>query len=145
MLFIVITGNYYHYEPLLNYEIIQIRKPPESDTAISTLKQLLKCNYTTLTDYLDYGQSHNYLFSHNVRLWRKCNLYPQFCYDPNFLNPFCRLFPFQSMKVVRLRAELAEPLLIDPALNVKIVLLVRDPRGTIQSRKHRDWCPGKII
>lgn len=22
------------------------------------------------------------------------------------------------------------------------MLLVRDPRGTLQSRKHRDWCPG---
>lgn len=27
-------------------------------------------------------------------------------------------------------------------LNVRILLLVRDPRGTLQSRKHRDWCPG---
>lgn len=47
------------------------------------------------------------------------------------------------MKVVRLRAALSEPLLIDTGLNVKIVLLVRDPRGTIQSRKHREWCPGQ--
>lgn len=23
------------------------------------------------------------------------------------------------------------------------MLLVRDPRGTLQSRKHRDWCPGE--
>ena len=46
----------------------------------------------------------------------------------------------------------------DPSLNVKVLLLVRDPRGTMQSRKHRvneknkkkldlkivmqDWCPG---
>ena len=25
---------------------------------------------------------------------------------------------------------------------VKIILLVRDPRGTIASRHHREWCPG---
>lgn len=136
-------ANYYHYEPLLNYEIIQIRDPPQSDTAIETLRQLLKCNYTTLTDYLEFGQNHNYLFSHNIRLWRNCHMYPQYCYDPQFLNGFCRLFPFQSMKVVRLRLALAESLLNDDALNVKIVLLVRDPRGIIQSRKHREWCPGQ--
>lgn len=29
------------------------------------------------------------------------------------------------------------------SLNVRIILLVRDPRGTLQSRKHRDWCPGQ--
>lgn len=23
-------------------------------------------------------------------------------------------------------------------------MLARDPRGTLQSRKHRDWCPGNI-
>lgn len=25
---------------------------------------------------------------------------------------------------------------------LRILLLVRDPRGTMQSRRHRDWCPG---
>jgi hypothetical protein len=28
------------------------------------------------------------------------------------------------------------------SLNVRIVLLIRDPRGFLQSRKHRVWCPG---
>jgi len=28
------------------------------------------------------------------------------------------------------------------SLGVRVVLLVRDPRGTLQSRKHREWCPG---
>lgn len=136
-------ANYYHYEPLLHYDIIQIRGRPHSKNALHTLRQLLLCNYTTLNDYLEYGQSHNYLFSHNTRLWRECHAYPQFCWEPKFLNDFCRLFPFQSMKVVRLRLALAEELLKDDSLNVKIVLLVRDPRGTIQSRKHREWCPGQ--
>ena len=27
------------------------------------------------------------------------------------------------------------------SLDLKVVLLVRDPRGTVQSRKHRDFCP----
>lgn len=28
------------------------------------------------------------------------------------------------------------------SLNVRVLLLIRDPRGALQSRKHRDWCPG---
>lgn len=28
------------------------------------------------------------------------------------------------------------------SLNVRVLLLVRDPRGILQSRKHRGWCPG---
>lgn len=27
-------------------------------------------------------------------------------------------------------------------LGVQVLLLVRDPRGTMQSRHHRNWCPG---
>lgn len=29
------------------------------------------------------------------------------------------------------------------SLNVRVVLLIRDPRGSMQSRKHRVWCPGR--
>ena len=27
------------------------------------------------------------------------------------------------------------------SLNIRVLLLVRDPRGTMESRNHRDWCP----
>ncbi|XP_058840683.1 uncharacterized protein LOC131696159 [Topomyia yanbarensis] len=106
-------GNYYHYEPLLDFDIIQIRGPPNDRIAIHNLKQLLKCDYTEMDSYLEFGKTHNYLFSHNTRLWRHCRLFPQFCYEPKFLGPFCKLFPLQSMKVVRLRASLVTPLLED--------------------------------
>lgn len=39
------------------------------------------------------------------------------------------------------RLRLAESLLQNEKLNVRILFLVRDPRGTMQSRLHRDWCP----
>lgn len=135
-------GNFYHYEPLLNFDIKQIRGPPEADKAIAQLKSLLHCNYSEMGEYLDYGKEHKYLFEHNERLWTQCKDYPHFCWKPKFLTPFCRLFPLQSMKVVRLRLALAEQLLEDKSLNVRLLLLVRDPRGTMQSRKHRLWCPG---
>lgn len=177
-------GNYYHYEPLLNFDIIQIRGPPHEKTALENLKKLLKCNYTGMEDYLEYGQTHKYLFTHNSRLWSQCQMFPNFCFKPKFLEPFCSLFPLQSMKVVRLRMRIAANLLQDSrwdkknqekslklhrfsktlcnrkklsnfhaifslsifhhpfSLNVRIVLLIRDPRGALQSRKHRVWCPG---
>lgn len=139
-----LPANYYHYEPLLNYDIVQVRGDPLAGQAVRNLRQLLTCNYTDMDDYLEYGQTHNFLFNHNTRLWQYCHLYPQLCWNPRFLSSFCQLFPLQSMKVVRLRLALAEPLLRDPQLtNIRLVLLIRDPRGTLQSRKHRDWCPGQ--
>ncbi|XP_037961155.1 carbohydrate sulfotransferase 5 [Teleopsis dalmanni] len=135
-------GNFYHYEPLLNFGIKQVRDPEESEMALQNLKHLLNCDYSYMEDYLDYGKSHTYLFEHNERLWCVCKEFPHFCWRAKFLTPFCKLFPMQSMKTVRLRLSLAEELLKDDSLNVRIILLVRDPRGTMQSRKHRVWCAG---
>ena len=42
-----------------------------------------------------------------------------------------------------MRVNLTRSFIEDPSLNVQVLLLIRDPRGTLQSRKHRTWCPGK--
>ncbi|XP_048517124.1 carbohydrate sulfotransferase 1-like isoform X4 [Dendroctonus ponderosae] len=138
-----LPGNYYHYEPLMDYGIIQIRGPPDADSALTRLKSLLNCDYTNLYKYIEYATTHNNLLRHNKRLWAHCEADHDICWDREFLNQFCRLFPFQSVKTVRLRLKLAEALLEVKSLNVKVILLIRDPRGTLQSRKHRDWCPGE--
>ncbi|KAL1131728.1 hypothetical protein AAG570_011341, partial [Ranatra chinensis] len=138
-----IPGNYYHYEPLLDFGIVQVRGPPLANKAVHNIRQLLNCNYSDLGEYLQFGQDHNWLFQHNTRLWDRCTEYQHLCWAPQFLNKYCALFPFQSMKIVRLRLNLMEQLLEDPKLGIRVLLLVRDPRGTMQSRRHREWCPGQ--
>ncbi|XP_041973725.1 carbohydrate sulfotransferase 4-like [Aricia agestis] len=133
-------GNYYHYEPLLNYGIIQIRGTPESDKALKTLKKMLHCKYEGMEDYFEYGKTHLHQFSHNTRLWDHCKYKKELCFDADFTSRFCKLFPFQSMKVVRVRLRLMKQLLEDKELNVKVILLIRDPRGVMQSRQHRNFC-----
>ena len=46
------------------------------------------------------------------------------------------------MKTVRLRLNLIRALVEASDLNVRVLLLVRDPRASLESRKHQDWCPG---
>lgn len=107
-------GNYYHYEPLLNFGIKQIRDPDDEEQAIKNIKNLLYCDYhNDMDDYLNFGKSHTYLFEHNERLWSVCKEYPHYCWRPKFLTQFCKLFPLQSMKTVRLRLSTAEQLLED--------------------------------
>lgn len=106
-------GNFYHYEPLLNFGIKQIRDDEEAAQAIENLKNLLYCDFTDMAEYLEYGKTHTYLFEHNERLWSVCKDFPHFCWRAKFLTPFCKLFPMQSMKTVRLRLTLAELLLED--------------------------------
>ena len=94
--------------------------------------------------FLDYAKIHLEALSHNERLWSQCfGDNRKLCYNPDFLSQFCSLFPFQSLKTVRLRVNLTRSFIEDPSLNVQVLLLIRDPRGTLQSRKHRTWCPGK--
>ncbi|XP_063588383.1 carbohydrate sulfotransferase 4-like [Penaeus indicus] len=135
-------GTFYHYEPLLDFGIKQIRCGDEAAQAMHNLKHLLNCDYSEMEHYLKYGPSHPWVFSHNSVLWSRCKTFPDLCWKPEFLSPFCSLFPFQSLKTVRLRLNLTEELLEDKKLGVRLLLLVRDPRGTLQSRRHRDWCPG---
>ncbi|GAB0096019.1 hypothetical protein DMENIID0001_114680 [Sergentomyia squamirostris] len=139
-------GNYYHYEPLNHFGIAQIRNESDlkASLALSHIKKLLRCDYTgtDMRKYLNYSKNNQFLFKRNSRLWRLCQLYPNFCWQPNFLISFCSLFPLQSMKVVRVSLSVSGRLLEDLELNVRMVLLIRDPRGTLQSRKHEWWCHG---
>ncbi|XP_066584005.1 carbohydrate sulfotransferase 4-like isoform X2 [Prorops nasuta] len=134
-------ANFYHYEPLLDFGIVQIRGPPLAEEALKNIEALLNCDYSNLDQYLEYGKTHVWLFNHNTHLWRQCQAHKRICWDHRFVSKFCKLFPFQSMKLVRLRLRAAEKLLAQEKLKIRLVLLIRDPRGILQSRRHREWCP----
>ncbi|XP_057319631.1 carbohydrate sulfotransferase 5-like isoform X1 [Microplitis mediator] len=134
-------ANFYHYEPLLDFGIVQVRGPPLAQAAIANIYALFNCEYNKLQNYLDFGKTHPWVFNHNTHLWTQCVIHRKICWDPLFVTKFCRIFPFQSMKLVRLRLRIAQVLLEDESLGVRMVLLIRDPRGLMQSRKHRNWCP----
>lgn len=44
-------ANFYHYEPLLDYDIVQVRGPPLAENALQALRDLLKCTYSNLGMY----------------------------------------------------------------------------------------------
>ena len=84
------------------------------------------------------------LFHDNLRLWSACqNLLPakSACFLPLLYKAACPLFPVRIVKTVRMRVRETEALLRDPALaNLKVVVLLRDPRGVMNSRATMDWC-----
>lgn len=82
------------------------------------------------------------MVSHNPHLWKYCQKTPSLCSDPAFLSGMCTLFPVQILKTVRLRLKLLGPLLhlLNDKFDIKILLLIRDPRAIMQSRKHQSWC-----
>ena len=139
-------GVYYYFEPLHYYA--KHRNPPQSE--IEFIESLLKCRY----DQDNIGYLHHvskpankFLFkNHNFRLWNSCqNMLPQemMCLLPEYLNKVCPLYPIKLMKTVRLNLRETETLIKDPSLDLKILFLVRDPRGTYNSRSSTaisNWC-----
>ena len=41
-------ANFYHYEPLLSYGIVQIRDRPLATSALKALRSLLQCDFSTM-------------------------------------------------------------------------------------------------
>lgn len=84
-----------------------------------------------------------FLLKHNFRIWNACStLLPvsSACFMPEFEAKSCQKFPVRLIKTVRLRAPYIEGLFKDPKLNLKVIVLVRDPRGVMRSRSEMSWC-----
>jgi hypothetical protein len=112
-----LPGNFYYYEPLIHFNIKKIRGEPSARAAVvNLLKNLLTCNYTETDEYKKYSLSHEkneYFSTYNKPLWAQCQLFPNFCHQPKLLEKFCKLFPMQSMKVLKLSLRPAADLLKD--------------------------------
>ncbi|XP_046738516.1 carbohydrate sulfotransferase 4-like [Diprion similis] len=133
-------GLFYHFEPLYDFGIKKIRGPPLASQALENLKALLSCEYASLDHYLEHVKNESWIFRSNPPLWTQCQAHPSICYDHRFLSKMCKLFPFQFMKILRPTLQIAQELLADKKLGVRLVFLARDPRGVFQSRKHRSFC-----
>ena len=140
-------GVFYYFEPLHYYA-------QEKDKVLQTrtdfLSSLLKCQFNKENlGFLHHAQkpANKFLFkNHNFRMWNSCqNVLPNdmMCYLPEYLNKACPLYPIKLIKTVRLQLEETEQLIKDPALGLKVLFLVRDPRGTYNSRSSSaisNWC-----
>lgn len=87
-----------------------------------------------------YEKKKSWMWAFNKQLWPFCNPFPKMCMNQIFLASVCKIFPIQIIKTVRLPLFGAESLINDNKLNLKVLLLVRDPRGVYNSRLHQEWC-----
>jgi len=142
-------GSFYYFEPLHYLQhVYQGPKFPSVNTT-HLLETLLKCEFhdNGMVGYLAHVSGkkleNRHLLSKNSRLWNSCvNQLPgsALCFSPEYLNTVCPLYPVKLVKTVRMPVKFAEPLLNISSLNLKIVILTRDPRGTYNSRSSLRWC-----
>lgn len=65
------------------------------------------------------------------------------CTNSFFVSEICRKFPINLIKTVRItNVSDINALISDNAIggSLKVILLVRDPRGTMASRRELKWC-----
>lgn len=142
-----VPGTYYNFEPFLNYGKRKFTAKDSKETkdeVINHLKKLFTCDFSNMESYLNHSRKSPFQFQHNHRLWKACNTTKGLCYTPSFLEPFCKQFPIITSKVVRSNLEVVQDILKDENLNVRILMLVRDPRPTLHSRWSSSFCPEKL-
>lgn len=100
--------------------------------------------YRDHDEYIKTTHKYKEMIFRNALVWSICNSKEwgdSLCYNDVFLSKACELFPWSAMKIVRLRLKFLRSVLEDEKLNIRIVYLVRDPRGVINSRTNTvDWC-----
>ena len=65
------------------------------------------------------------------------------CFMPNLNTSLCPRFPIHLIKTVRVRLGQVIRMMNDDGVfkeNLKMVVLIRDPRGVMNSRNTMDWC-----
>lgn len=132
------------YEPLTFFGLRQIRSGQDALKAQRVIHELISCQYEDQDEYLRSAREVRELLTRNKLVWKVCSSEDwgdALCFNDSFLSQACHLFPWRTMKLVRLRLRFVRVLLQDPELNVRVVYLVRDPRGVINSRTDTvKWC-----
>ncbi|XP_068247579.1 carbohydrate sulfotransferase 3-like [Palaemon carinicauda] len=121
----------YLFEPEL-YIRAKTREMVSQETGIPLLKDMIYCRISNeFAQWLKTRSSSSNIFRHpvtklNCRNWSSCLV-------PSRLQNACREEHIRVMKVIRIRMMWMRPLLDDPQVDLKVIHLVRDPRGSLYS------------
>ncbi|XP_076329689.1 carbohydrate sulfotransferase 1-like [Tachypleus tridentatus] len=134
-------STFYDYEPLHHMSLSTRLHGKLASDAIDHLLKLFRCNYVNET-YLKYVQKKEnlYMLTKNTFMWKRCKTEKN-CSKPSVMSSLCNKAKVHVMKVLRLPLSYVQQLLEKATnLDIRVIYLVRDPRGIYGSRKSRSWC-----
>ena len=120
-------GTFFSFEPLRG-----LKEPIDTQTSLDILKMVLTCNFSSQS-------GHNYWnrgvdITRNQRVWDFCKANKN-CNDVNMYQEICPSFHNRLAKVVRLTNVTVLAKLLEQITELKIVVLVRDPRAQVASMR----------
>lgn len=134
---------FYHFEPLHMFSKDARLDGSAASNASGLIGHLLRCDFQRVQHYVRWASDKKFLFRRNHFLWALCGGQHPVCFKPDYVSKVCARAPAQVMKVTRLHMSQVRDWLHsnpDIAGSVKILHLVRDPRGILASRRLLDWC-----
>ncbi|XP_066966028.1 carbohydrate sulfotransferase 3-like [Macrobrachium rosenbergii] len=126
----------YLFEPELHVRVVTKEMVTE-ETGIPLLKDMIYCHISrNFSTWLRTRASSFNIFRHPITKTHCKNW--STCLAPSRLRNACRGEHIRVMKVIRIRMAWMRPLLDDPQVDLKVIHLVRDPRGSLFSMaKHQ--------
>ncbi|PRD24755.1 UNVERIFIED_CONTAM: chst1 [Trichonephila clavipes] len=138
-----LPNSFYHFEPLhflsnpvLNYSFVEAR---------SVLDKVFRCNVSSIEGFLKWQRKNKgYMkFKRSFNYWKECSR-KNACYNGSYIDAYCRRHNMIIAKTIRIKlSDAIEIFNTHPHLNLKIIYLARDPRGSINSRTKfpvSQWC-----
>ncbi|XP_042878592.1 uncharacterized protein LOC122257394 [Penaeus japonicus] len=134
-------GTYFSFEPLHHLlKNLHLQEGPLVDVVLNLLRSIMTCDLSQQEEYVSYMRNNSFLIDHNTRIWNSCSRNRALCFDKDYLSAVCKYMPVNVMKTVRMGLSPVVALLQDPSLDLRVVHLVRDPRGSLHSRMQLTWC-----
>ncbi|XP_068216444.1 carbohydrate sulfotransferase 1-like isoform X2 [Palaemon carinicauda] len=121
-------GNIYFFEPV---RCLPNPNRVKKETILETLRMVFQC---VIRDYLlNYGKLPGQTVRHPYVLENKGSV------TIDKIRSLCLQEPLRIIKTIRTRLEWTKELLEDKSLDLKVIHLVRDPRGSFTSMNKLDW------
>lgn len=137
---------FYSFEPL-HYMTEGVRIPDSrAEEAFFLLGRMMECSFPEISYYVKWAlrPENRFLFKWNRLLWSRCRIRPVSCFNAAFIKDVCSKAHVQVIKTTRMHMRQVRSFLqtLDRSMRdaLKIVYLVRDPRGIFNSRKNLVWC-----
>lgn len=133
--------SYYTYEPLHHMtRQMKIDGPANITEAYKVIRNIFDCEFNDLDEYIRWVNDKAYLLRWNKFLWG-ISRFRSPLYDRSTFHETCIHAKYNIMKAVRLKMKHL-PALYERLkdMRLKIIFLVRDPRGIYNSRKTMEWC-----
>ncbi|KAH8418794.1 hypothetical protein KR222_005407 [Zaprionus bogoriensis] len=134
------AGCYHHFSPLIGHRR-QITETKQVSNALVELVSLYNCDYNHSLAMLNLGmRTPTFRKFYGVQSFTCTTYSNEVCWNPETMASICKIFPFINMSVYNMQLRFLKVLLELKNLDLRMLLLVRDPRGTMASRAKRVWC-----